>query len=78
MVSQNCDFITNTLNKIKKRKKNAKCICSYDFTTLYTKFLRKRLPDVFFQLIDFVFQDDNKVFIDVNAKGNAFWSNKLH
>ena len=51
-VLQNCGRINETLNNTNKRK-TAKCISTYDFSTFYTKLPLNKLLDVFFQPIDF-------------------------
>ena len=76
-VFQDCDPIINTLNKTSKRK-NAKCISTYDFSTLYAKITLNKLLNIFFQPIDFVFQGGTKTFIKVRVSGNVSLLKKLN
>ena len=72
-VLQNCDPILSTLKSINK-KKNAKSISTYDFSTLYTKLPHDKLTDRLSRLIDFVFKGGDKSFIKIGNSGQAFWA----
>ena len=72
-VLQNCNPILSTLKSINK-KKNAKSISTYDFSTLYTKLPHGKLVDRLSKLIDFVFEGGDRSFIKIGNTGNAFWS----
>ena len=74
-VLQNYNPVIKTLNKINK-KKNAKSISTYDFSTLYTKLPHKKLVDKLSELIDFVYQGGNKNYIRINKYGKATWGKK--
>ena len=56
-------------------KRNAKCISTFDFTTLYTKIPHQSLIDVLLQIIDFTFSAGKKKYINV-ARKSAYWSSK--
>ena len=58
------------------RKKGAKSISTYDFSTLYTKLPHDKLVTELIKLIDFCFNGGNKNFIKVNNWGKATWRKK--
>ena len=64
-VLQNRNLIIYKLNKINKRKENAKSFFSYGFSTVYTKLPHDKLFDVLFLLINFAFQGHNKSFFNL-------------
>ena len=64
--------VIEKLDKINKRK-GAKCISTYDFSTLYTKIEHSSLIDVLNSLVDFVFKGGIRESIRIEGK-NAFWS----
>jgi len=74
-VLQNSDPIISTLNLINRRK-HAKSITTYDFSTLYTKLPHDKLIEKLFSLIDFVFKGGNKTFIKISKNGKASWGKK--
>ena len=75
-VLQNSDPIIATLDSINKRK-NAKSITTYDFSTLYTKLPHDKLIEKLLLLIDFVFEGGNKTFIKISKNGKATWGKKV-
>ena len=66
--------VIQKLDKINKRK-GAKCISTYDFSTLYTKIEHSSLIDVLNSLVDFVFKGGVRESIRIEGK-NAFWSSR--
>ena len=68
---------TPILDKIHRTnaKRNAKCISTFDFTTLCTKIPHQSLIDVLLQIIDFTFSAGKKKYINV-ARKSAYWSSK--
>ena len=71
-VVKNSFPIIEKLNKINNRK-GAKCISTFDFSTLYTKIKHSSLIKELNEIIDFAFQGGKKKFIGIKGK-NAFWS----
>ena len=73
-VVQNSLPIIKKLDKI-NLKNNAKCISTYDFSTLYTKIPHNLLVDVLNEIIDFVFKGSvrNKIGFSINS---VYWTNK--
>ena len=61
----------NTVNK----KRNAKCISTFDFKTLYTKIEHQNLLDVLNYIIDIVFKGCKRKYIAFNNY-NAYWTSK--
>ncbi len=74
-VLQNSDPIIDTLKNI-NRKKRAKSIATYDFSTLYTKLPHDKLIFQLSKVIDLVFKGGDKHFIRVTDTGHAFWSKR--
>ena len=74
-VLQNVDPVIERLTQI-NRKKNAKSIATYDFSTLYTKLPHNDLITRLSQIIDFVFDGGDKKYIRVAPNGVAFWGKK--
>ena len=66
------------ISSIKKinRKKGAKSIATFDFSTLYTKLPHEKLVKELLKLIDFCFDGGNKKYIKINSWGRAYWSKK--
>ena len=64
--------ITDTLERINK-KKNAKSISTFDFTTLYTKIPHDKLIDVLSSLAASTFNDTTRKYIVVH-KNKAKWT----
>ena len=66
------------LDKIKSinRRKGAKSISTYDFSTLYTKLPHNKLINELHKLIDFVFEGGDRNYIKINKWGRASWGKK--
>ena len=60
------------INKINKRK-NAKQIRTFDFSTLYTKIPHDKLLHILYKVADFVFKGGNRDYIIINKQGCASW-----
>ena len=71
-VVKNSFPVIEKLNKINNRK-GAKCISTFDFSTLYTKIEHSSLINNLNEIIDFTFQGGMKKFIGIKGK-HAFWS----
>ena len=74
-VLQNSTPIINTLNKINK-KKNAKSISTFDFSTLYTNLPHDKLIKELTDVIDFAFDGGNSKYINITHHGRAVWGKK--
>ena len=74
-VLQNVDPVIHNMNTINK-KKSAKSISTYDFSTLYTKLPHEKLISRLSQLVDFVFDGGDKSYIRLSPNGVAFWGKK--
>ena len=74
-VIQNPDPVLKSIRRI-NRKKGAKSIATYDFSTLYTKLPHDKLVKELLKLIDFCFDGGNKKFIKINNWGIARWGKK--
>ena len=72
-VLQNSEPIIITLKNI-NRKKRAKSISTYDFSTLYTKLPHDKLISQLSKVIDLVYKAGDKKFIRVANNGHAFWA----
>ena len=72
-ILQNSEPIINTLKNI-NRKKRAKSISTYDFSTLYTKLPHDKLISQLSKVIDLVYKAGDKKFIRVANNGHAFWA----
>ena len=59
-VIQNNSLPLEYINKINKRK-NAKQISTFDFSTLYTKIPYNKLLVILYKVVDFVFKGDTRV-----------------
>ena len=53
-------------------KANAKSICTFDFSTLYTKIPHDKLIDVLSKTVDSIFNDTNRSMLSVGKK-RAYW-----
>ena len=71
-VIQNNSLPLECIKKINK-KKNAKQIRTFDFSTLYTKIPHDKLLDILYKVVDFVFKGD---YMIINKQGCASWSSK--
>merc|ERR1711928_285663 len=74
-VLQNTDPVLSSIKRI-NRKKGAKSIATYDFSTLYTKLPHDKLVKELLKLIDFCFDGGNKKYIKIINWGRAYWSKK--
>ena len=70
VVDNNSDVVT-TLDKISAKGK-ARSISTFDFSTLYTKIPHDKLIDVLNQLVDFVFNSTDRLYLSVTSTG-ARW-----
>ena len=73
-IVQNIVPIVEKLEEINK-KKNAKIISAYDFSTLYTNIPHQLLINSLNEIIDFVFKGGNKRYIVISNK-RAFWGSR--
>lgn len=74
-VIQNNSLPLECINKINKRR-NAKQISTFDFSTLYTKIPHDKLLEVLFDVVDFVFKGGSRDYIVINKHDSASWSTK--
>ena len=74
-ILQNIEPILDTIKNINRRK-GAKCISTYDFSTLYTKLPHDKLIKELHKLIDFVFEGGERKYIKINKWGKATWGKK--
>ena len=63
------------LNAVKKSfaRRSAKCLSSFDFSTLYTKIPHDKLIDVLNKVIEFVYKGGTRNRISIHKSGNASW-----
>ena len=71
-IVQNRDPILDTIKKSVSRK-SAKCVSSFDFSTLYIKIPHDKLLEVLQKIIDFVFKGGTRKKIAINRGGTAYW-----
>ena len=74
-ILQNTEPILDIIKNINRRKR-AKSISTYDFSTLYTKLPHDKLIIELCKLIDFVFEAGDKNYIKINRWGKAYWGKK--
>ena len=74
-VLQNVDPVIEHINTI-KRKKKAKPIATYGFSTLYTTLPHDKLIKRLCNVIDFVFQGGNRTRICISKNNIAYWGKK--
>lgn len=74
-VLQNPNPVLDSVKHI-NRKKGAKSIATYYFSTLYTKLPHDKLVKELHKLIDFVFKGGDKKYIKINKWGKAFWGKR--
>ena len=67
-IVHNRDPIMKTINKSVSRK-SAKCISSFDFSTLYTKIPHDKLIEVLRHIIDFAFKGGTRKKIGISRNG---------
>ncbi len=75
-VLQNIEPVLDIIKNI-NRKKGAKSIATYDFSTLYTKLPHDKLIKELHKLIDFVFEGGDRKYIKINKWGKASWGKKF-
>jgi hypothetical protein len=75
-ILQNTEPILDIIKTINKRK-GAKSISTYDFSTLYTKLPHDKLINELHKLIDFVFEGGDRNYIKINKWGKANWGKKF-
>ena len=68
------------LEAVKKSlaRKSAKCVSSFDFSTLYTKIPHDKLIDVLTKIIEFVFKGGTRSKISIHKSGWANWVSNDH
>ena len=71
-IIQNRDPVQETVLKSISRK-SAKCVSSFDFSTLYTKIPHDKLLDVLQKIVDFVFKGGTRNRLAINKFGTAYW-----
>ena len=74
-IVQNRDPVLQSVRKSVPRR-SAKCISSFDFSTLYTKIPHDKLIDVLNSIIDFVFKGGTRKKVAIRPSGSAFWDEK--
>ena len=74
-IISNRDPVLDTVRKSISRK-SAKCVSSFDFSTLYTKIPHDKLLDVLYKVIDFAFKGGTKDRVAINGQGTAYWAGK--
>ena len=74
-VLRNGDLVIENINII-KRKKKAKSIATYDFSTLYTVLPHDKLINRLRNVIDFVFEGGNRTHICICKNNFAYWRKK--
>ena len=75
-VIQNNSLHLECINKINKRKKIAKQISTFDFSTIYTKIPHDKLLDILYKVADFAFKGGTRYYIIITKQGSASWSSK--
>ena len=63
-----------TITKINKRKL-AKSVSAFYFSTVYTKIHRSKFFDVFSNIIDFCFKGCTKRYVEIDIYGKTRWHN---
>ena len=71
-IIQNNKPLLDSITKINKRK-NARNLSNFDFSTLYTMLPHDKLIDVLIKLIEFYFKGHTQDKININLNGNACW-----
>ena len=75
VIKNNC-LPLECIKKSNKRKKNAKQISTFDFSTLYAKMPHDKLLKFLSKVVDFVFKGGTRDYIIINKQGCASWSSK--
>ena len=71
-VLQNSDPVLESIKRINKRK-GAKSISTFDFSTLYTKIPHSKLIKEMSDIIDFVCDCGSNTYIAISKSGHAYW-----
>ena len=71
-IIQNNKPLLDTITKINKRK-SARNLSNFDFSTLYTMLPHDKLIDVLIKLIEFYFKGHTQDKININSQGSACW-----
>ena len=71
-IVQNRDPVLEAVKKSAPRK-SAKCVSSFDFSTLYTKIPHDKLIDVLNKVIEFAFKGGTRKRIAIDRHGTAYW-----
>ena len=74
-VLQNVDPVIENINII-NRKKKAKSIATYDFSTLHTTLPHDKLIEMLCNIIDFVSEGGNRTHICISKISVAYWGKK--
>ena len=74
-IVQNRDPLLQAVKKSRDRR-SAKCISSFDFSTLYTKIPHDKLIDVLNKIVDFVFKGGTRNKISIHSSRVASWVTK--
>ena len=74
-VIKNNSLPLECINKIKRRK-NAKQISIFNFSTLHTMIPHDNLLDTLYKVVDFVFTRGTRDYIIIKKQGRASWSSK--
>jgi len=75
-VLQNVDPVLKNISLI-NRKKRAKSITTYDFSTLYTTLPHDKLISRLEGVIDVVYRGGDKTYLCVSKNGRAYWGKKF-
>ena len=59
-----------------QKKKNAKQISTFNFSTLYKKIPHDKLLDISYKVVDLAFEGGTRDYIIINKQGCASWSSK--
>ena len=73
IIIQNNSLHLKCINKINKRK-NAKPINTFKFSTLYTKLPHEKLLDTLYKSVDFLFRGGTRDYIINKRQGCSSWS----
>ena len=74
-VIQDNSLPSECINKINKRK-NAKQVSIFDFSTIGTKIRHDKLLDILYKVLDFVFKEGTTDYVIINKEGCGLWSSK--
>ena len=75
-IVKNRDPVLNAVTRSVTRR-SAKCISSFDFSTLYTQIPHDKLIDVLHKIINFAFKGGTRNKLAITKSGSAYWSNNL-